>query len=298
MISLCIKTNKNSIIDYLLNNIACINLDNIVFVKKIFSKYTNVIVHYLGNNIPVFYNELCSVLTNCIINNYESLLIHNLILQNYFYFDDEDIVSIENNCKFFLSNSSSVLALNNNEDSSSIENEIKNREKYLWSDLLKYISYNKSLILDGVVKFRISNYINCLDGIVDFSVSQFVINREYSEFIDLLRVYISSKPAEIDLVHLIYVNEESILLDKDKNIISLSKNNLDSHYLSDITFSSNDYALNSLLSLLPKKIIIHLISPSDDFINTIKLIFGDIVTTCTDCAICKTYKLLNSTQGS
>lgn len=280
-----------------MKNIADINLDDIVFTKKHFSKYTNIIVHYLGNNIPVFYDELCSVLTKCIIDNYENLIIHNLILLNYFYFDDEDIINIEHNCNFMLSNNSSLTTLDKKENSSLI-NEVLNRENYLWYNVLRYISYNKSIILDGLVTFRIPDYIDSLESIVDFSVSQFVVNREYSEFIDLLRIYVNSRTPEIDLVHLIYVNEESILLDRDKNVISLMKNNLDTYYLSDISFSSNDYALNSLLSLLPKKIIIHLVSPADDFINTIKLIFGDSVITCTDCAICKTYKLLHNSQGS
>lgn len=289
MVSLCIKTNKNNIIQSLMKDISAINLDDIVFVEKDFSKYTNIIVHYLGKNIPVFYEELCSVLTDCIIKHYENLIIHNLISSNYFYFDDEDMNIIENNCNSMLANNTTALLPTT---------EIENKYQYLWNDVLRYISSNKSVILDGIVAFRVSNYINCLGNIVDFAVNQFIINREYSEFIDLLKIYINSRAPEIDLVHLIYINSESILLDKDKNIITLCKDNLDTYYLSDISFSSNDYALNSLLSLLPKKIIIHLVSPSDDFINTIKLIFGDIVTICTDCNICKTYKLLNNRQGS
>ena len=48
--------------------------------------------------------------------------------------------------------------------------------------------------------------------------------------------------------------------------------------MSDISFSSNDYALNTLLNLVPKKIYIHLLDgESDEFINTIKLIFEDRV---------------------
>lgn len=291
MVSLCIKTNKNNIINYLIRNISEINLDNIVFVKKDFSKYSNVIIHYLGNNISEFYSELSSVISSCIIDNYENLIVHRLLLLNYFYFDDSDFSIIETNCKNMLCNK-------NNINVTTIQNNIIDRTHYLWADVLKYISYNKSLVLDGFVTFRTSDYINCIDSLVDFAVSQFVINREYSEFIDMLRIYINSKTPETDLVHLIYVNEESILLDKDKNIISLTKNNLDTCYLSDITFSSNDYALNSLLSLLPKRIIIHLISTEDDFINTLQSIFGDSVTICTECNICKTYKSFNKQRGS
>lgn len=62
-------------------------------------------------------------------------------------------------------------------------------------------------------------------------------------------------------------------------------------YLSDITFSSNDYILNSLLTLLPKKIYIHLTDNYiDEFINTLELVFENRIHLCTDCNICKTYK--------
>lgn len=291
MVSLCIKTNKNIIVNYLIDNISKIQLDDIVFVTKNFSKYSNVIIHYLGNNIPEFYSELSTVIANCIIDNYESLIIHKLLLINYFYFDDADLNLIEKNCKSILSDKS-------NSNISSIQNDIIDREHYLWADVLKYISYNKSILLDGFVTFRIANYIHCIDSIIDFSVNKFVINREYMEFIDMLKIYVASKPPETNLVHLIYVNEESILLDSNRNIISLTKNNLDTCYLSDISFSSNDYALNSLLSLLPKKIIIHLISPKDDFINTLQSIFSEAITICSDCVICKSYQSFNKQQGS
>ena len=148
--------------------------------------------------------------------------------------------------------------------------------------------------LNGFLRFRIYDYINFLNDLVDSAVNEFVINKEYSEFIELLKLYIDSKPPRSELIHLIYINEESILLDKNRNIISLSHNNLDIPYLSDISFSSNDYALNSLLSLLPKKLIIHTSDIEDDFVNTLKLIFNSKVTICKHCSICDTYKLVES----
>ena len=187
---------------------------------------------------------------------------------------------IKNNCNLLIENKHS--------DTVSVETNIANRTKYLWASVLRYISYNKSIFLDGFITFRAGEYINCLDEILDFAVSQFVVNREYAEFIEMLKIYISSRTP----------CTEAILLDKQKNVISLAKNNLDKCYLSDISFSANDYALNSLLSLLPSKLIIHLISPADDFINTLQAIFGSSVSICTDCDICTIYKSLNKTKGS
>lgn len=288
MISICIKTNNKNIISYLIKNISNINLDNIFFVTRQFSKYNNVIVHYTGSNIPIFLDELTNVLTSCIIDNFEHKIIHSLLMLNYFYFDDVDIKAIESKSNNLLTSKVSNKML---------PFEVYDRYDVLWNDVLRYINYNKSMVLEGFVRFRITDYIKILDSYVDFAVNEFILNREYCEFIELLKMYINSKEPSTDLMHLIYVNEESILLDSNKNIISLTHNNLESHFLSDISFSSNDYALNSLLNLLPKKLIIHLVSNEDEFINTIKLIFGKSVSICTDCNICRTYKLLNNSKS-
>ena len=125
-------------------------------------------------------------------------------------------------------------------------------------------------------------------------LNKFIIEREYLEFISLLKLYINSQDSNFNIVHLIYTNTSSILLDENKNIINIDEEIFNAKYLSDITFSSNDYILNTLLTLLPKKIYIHLIdSEINEFINTLQLVFENKVEICTDCSICKLYKQNN-----
>ena len=134
-----------------------------------------------------------------------------------------------------------------------------------------------------------------LNEIVDYSANEYVIDKEYNEFISLLKIYVKSKVSTVQMVHLVYTNGESILLDEEKNVIDLKDNVFNAKYLSDISFSSNDFALNALLTLLPKSLEIHIVLGfEDEFINTLKLIFGNRVSICTDCNICRTYKILNN----
>ena len=80
-------------------------------------------------------------------------------------------------------------------------------------------------------------------------------------------------------------------LDENKNLIVVNDDIFKAKILSDITFSSNDYILNSLLTLLPKKIYIHLVDNyKDEFINTLQLVFENKVNLCTECNICQLYK--------
>lgn len=284
MKSFCIKTNNSKIIDYLLKNIENASLQNIYFVNKKFKLYENIIIHYAGNEQSTFFNILSDIITNSILLFFEPKLIKNIINFNYFYFDEFEKKIIEQNCYNFISS---------NEDLS-----LSYRREEIWTSVLKYISENKSMILNGFVSFRLEEYIKTLDYIVDYSVNQYIVEKEYTEFISLLKLYINSKESNSSTIHLIYTNGESILLDDNKNLISLD-DNFNAKYLSDISFSSNDYALNALLTLLPEKIEIHLIGFEDEFINTLKLIFEERIYICKDCNICKTYRILNNrTEGT
>lgn len=283
MKSLCIKTNNVKIINYLLNRINEIDFKDIIYTQKKFKIYNNIIIHYNGNNINSYYNFLCYLLIEIIYKFYEEKIIKQLINYNYFYFEDYEKNIILQNC-----------IKNIESDENNEKNIIKVK---IYKEIKEYIKDNKTINLEGFIYFRIKEYFNYLDNNVDTAVSQFVIEKEYTEFISLLRIYVKSRKTDYNLLHLIYINGESILIDENKNIVSVTENIYNAKYLSDISFSSNDVALNTLLTLLPKKLEIHLIDNEDEFINTIKLIFEDKISICRDCNICKTYKLLNSTKS-
>lgn len=282
MKSFCIKTNNKQIINYLLKNIETSSLENIYYINRKFKSYENVIIHYTGNSISIFLGFLSDLLTECIMLYYEPILLKRIINFNYFYFDELEKKMINENCYHH------IMA---EEDST-----LKYRKDEIFTCLLSYINENKSVILDGFVTFRLENYHKTLEEIVDFGVNQYIIEKEYIEFINLLKMYIDSKEPESSLVHLVYTNGESILLNQEKHVISLDDNIFHAKYLSDISFSSNDYALNALLTLLPKKIEVHLLGYEDEFIHTLKLIFGSRISICTDCNICRTYSILNNVK--
>lgn len=275
MSSFCIKTNNDLFIDYFLSNSSSLSSD-IQIRKKDFKIYKNIFIHYTGNNINTFYDKLSNYITDCIIKIYETKIIDKFLLSNYFYFLDSEQIEIKKN----------VFEL--------IDSDHNNRRKELIKLALEnYFIDNNFMILDGFITFRLKDYIEVLDYIVDLAVNNFLVKKEYFEFIELLRKYISKHESLLETVHLLYLNGESILLDSNFNVIP---NTFDSTLLSfsDIEFSSNDYSLNTLLNLLPSKLCIHLLDSEDEFINTLKLIFESRITFCKSCTICKYYKTLES----
>lgn len=280
MKSFCFKTNNTQVLNYLLNRIQEIDFENLIYSQNQFKIYKNITIHYRGNNNNKFYNFLTELIGEVVIEFYEEKILKQLINYNYFYFDEYEKNKILENCMQL------------------IEPEMYNTKLLDNKNIKEYVKENKAMILDGFVYFRLRAYLEYLDEVVDSGVNQFVIEKEYREFISLLRVSVESKVPEYNLLHLIYINGESILLDEKRNIVSVSENIYNAKYLSDISFSSNDFALNTLLCLLPRRVEIHLIDDEDEFINTLKLIFEGRVTICKDCDICKTYKILNNAKIS
>jgi len=271
--TICIKTNNKNISEYLLNELEYFELQDTYVSCYDFKLYTNVIIHYLGKHIDLFLNKISTLLSYAIIDFYEPSLIKNLLNTNYFYFSTEDKTKIYNLCLTNVDFSNSITMFN-----------------IICNSFYTYFSENKYVILDGFVNFKLKDYIKELDLLVDMCVNKFIIDREYNEFISVLKAYIQTTPCNSNIVHLIYKNEESIILDSSKNIIKFNNNLVSQRYLSDISFSSNDFALNSLLTLLPKQLYVHVIDQEDDFITTLKSIFDNRVFICNDCDLCNLYK--------
>lgn len=282
MKSFCIKTNNNAILEYLLDKLDYLELEEVKYSKNKFKIYSNIIVHYIGEKISFFDEKLSSIITDTILKFYKEKMIKKIINFDYFYFEEhEKKIIIQNCCEII--------------ESSEYE-QISKEKEYIHEAVLQYVIENKSMILEGFVSFRIKEYIKYLDSIVDIAVNKYIIEKEYNEFISLLRMYINSKKSNIKNLHLIYGKSELTILDENKNIVPLCKEIYNAKFLSDIIFSENDYALNTLLTLLPQRIEIHLLDSEDEFIKTVKLIFEDRVYICRECNICRTYKMIKMTK--
>ena len=278
MSSLCIKTNNEKILKYLQNEFSEFNMLNVFYSMHEFKSYKNIIIHYTGIDNELFYTKLATILSYLVIDYFENDIIKKILITNYFYFDNSEFSKILNLCTENLCDDD--------------EFSFHNRQMILFDAFYEYITTHHSLVLSGFVNFRLTTYRQLLEDLADFSVNEFIIEREYLEFISLLRLYINSQSPSSNIIHLILLENDTFLLDENMKIIDVDKNTLNAKYLSDVSFSNNDYILNTLLNLIPKKIYLHLASPLSnlDFINTLQLVFENRIKLCHECNICNLYK--------
>lgn len=276
MVSFCIKNNDRYVLNRLYQKVIDCKLSDIQISKHSFKIYHNIIIHYTGKNIEGFYEIVSKIISEIIISFFEPYILERIINLNYFYFSyDEKRIIID---EFKLIKEKNVY------DSMYVLN-------LIFPIVYNYLVNNKSVILSGFVNFCLPAYYHYLEKLVVEAVNQYIVDKEYITFVNLLRGYVNSKLPNNIIVNLIYVNSSGILLSDNGNYIKLDGFN--SSYVSDISFSQNDYIINTLVGILPSEIRVHLISPEDQFIKTIEMIFTDKVLFCEGCDICKAYKLLH-----
>ena len=140
MKSFCIKTNNNAILEYLLDKLDYLELEEVKYSKNKFKIYSNIIVHYIGEKISFFDEKLSSIITDTILKFYKEKMIKKIINFDYFYFEEyEKKIIIQNCCEII--------------ESSEYE-QISKEKEYIHEAVLQYVIENKSMILEGFVNFR------------------------------------------------------------------------------------------------------------------------------------------------
>lgn len=233
---------------------------------------------------------ISNALADYIIRQYEERLLTRIINCNYCYFN-----TVEK--KEILSRALNVIR---NEDKSFINSLFQiRRRNVIIRRLLDYFDNSNSIIIDGFVNFRLKDYIKDLEEIVDKAVDDFLMDREYREFIRLLRYFVDIQEPKIDTVHVIvgYDNRYT-LLDGTKKEIT---NECIQEYVSEITegeINYDDLLVSSLITFAPRKVMIHCNGQfrNKELMETIKNVFYGRVFVCHDCDICSMKMVKSETK--
>lgn len=159
MKSFCIKTNNNEIIDYLQTQIELLEIQNIYISKNKFKIYKNIIIHYKGEKTKQFLYELSSVIAKCIERFYEKKILKKYIDYNYFYFEDFER-------EIILKIGYKIIELQ--------EEQFEYKNEILKELILEYLLEAKSIVLDGVVNFRIREYKEILEYVAELGVANYI----------------------------------------------------------------------------------------------------------------------------
>lgn len=158
MKSICIKTVSKEKVNFLIEQFEKLSMSIYLSTYR-FKVYDNVILHYPGEDIDLFYNSVAEIIKQCIEYYYEDDFIKKEIKNNYFYLDD-----IEQD--YILKITKRILQLP--------DDKIGYKNKILKKIIINYLKENKAIVLEGFVNFRIKDYKEVLDNIVEVSVFSYL----------------------------------------------------------------------------------------------------------------------------
>ncbi|CAM3119895.1 putative sporulation protein YtxC [Paenibacillus sediminis] len=149
-----------------------------------------------------------------------------------------------------------------------------------------YLKENVSLNLDGFIKFRLQNYEAELHEMVQYAIDEFLLDKQYEEFIGLLKYFVYFQESRMPLVHVMHKqNQEFVLLNEQMNPIEVTSEGVVVEML-DQEMELEDMIVSSLISISPAKIIIHTCEPDIQIISTIRQIFESRAHICLHCQDC------------
>lgn len=230
--------------------------------------------------IETFLYCVANALSDIIINFFEPRLIKKIIKNDYFYFDED-----EQNLLYEYT--LDILNFNELKGKYDLIYQIR-RKSYILHKILHYLSENSTIILDGFVNFRLKEYINQLETAVDEAVDEYLTNREYQEFIWLLRYFVALQEPKKDLVHIVFRDNKFYLFDKEINPIE-NDELLESIAKENPEISLDDVMISTLINISPRKITIHGFKGSEkiEVINALYNIFEAKIVFCNCCDICR-----------
>jgi len=129
---------------------------------------------------------------------------------------------------------------------------------YIHGRLTEFFSEGRILSMEGFIRFRLKDYIEELKYIIDGSVDELLIDREYNEFIKLLRYFVEIQEPKVEEVHVLLEGDKKYTL-LDSGFREINNDMLEdlAREISDNDISYDDLLISSLITIAPNKIVIH-----------------------------------------
>ena len=134
---------------------------------------------------------------------------------------------------------------------------IRERKRVVEEILKGYFLENNSANVEGIVNFRLARYKKILNEMAEKLVDNYYLNREYDDFIQLLRYFISVQSVRANIIYIL-VNDNSMYSILDENMCDVTNEILlelvPKDEVENISF--DDLLISMLISIAPKKIVV------------------------------------------
>ncbi|MTI65198.1 MAG: putative sporulation protein YtxC [Firmicutes bacterium] len=255
-------------------------IGNTIFLKYELKDEKNKYVN--TKNILKYY--IADIITDIVIDLYQDKLLKRIINDRCYYLENCEKKEIFEKTKRRIKNDKLTI------------NKIKvkaNEKSKVLKEVLDYLESNDEIILEGFISFRLRFLVNYLEDTLDNVLDDFVIEREYKEFIKILRYFVEIQEPKINTVNvIIYEDNKYELYDIKKRLINNEFLEEIAKEMSENNMNYEDLLISSLITIAPENIVLHLYNKkkSEKIVEIIKNVFENKVKICNGCTFCLSVK--------
>jgi putative sporulation protein YtxC len=219
-----------------------------------------------------------------IIAEMEPLLIKTIVSKQY-HFPAEEADKIEQYCLSLLHE-----PFLPGDDYDEIMRGNERRIIKVAEEIEDYLHENTRLHLDGYVTFRLHHYWQELRELVTYAVDEYIMDKQYQEFITLLNYFVFMQEIKTPLVHVMHTgaNEFELYDHHLQHLEPISTDRIVAEML-EAEMNMEDMVVSNLITLSPETIELHTQSDELPIMRTLKMIFAERLHICTGCPDCRTY---------
>lgn len=227
------------------------------------------------------YLYISNILYKIIIDYFRNKEMYELLTDTYYFLKHDELIEIE----------TKVMKILRGEDVAMDEAYIycMNRINNIIEKIKSCIEEKREININGFIIFRIKDLIEDIQAVIDKVVEKYMIEKEYNEFIKLLRYFVDvqeSKIYEVN-IHINRYGEYNLLDSYGKDIFQDFINDLSENRFNGMG-NMEDILISGLITNSPRKVIVHgsKYCLNKEFLETINNVFVDRVLYCQECSIC------------
>ena len=223
-------------------------------------------------------NLIAKSIREYIVENLEPKEIERLIEKGYGYFEKNEKIEFKNDIQEAIKAETDIYG----------KLFVLRRNRIIETAAAEYFTENSNLNLGGFVPFRLKDYLNEIENLIDYFADDFMMKREYDEFLSLLNTYVNMQESRVKLLNIVVTENREYLYYDGQNRLMNAEYEAEAALEFGENFSSEDLLINVLINKNPETVVIH----NRQFIkkeiaSTIERIFGDRIKLCNGCTLCK-----------
>ena len=233
------------------------------------------------SSIKTFNLHVANIIYKIVIMEFCKKEINNFLAETYFFLRYDEIKQVKPKIEEALLSEGSI-------SGPSMVYYI-NRKNSIIDKIIRCIEENNEININGFLTFRTKELNADLECIVDKVVEEYMAEKEYDEFIKLLKYFVEVQESKVEEVNiLIEKNGNYYLRDEEGNDLIENMATVLPGVKFDSKENQEELIISTMITSNPKKVIIHCVEHCNnkELIGTISKVFADRVYYCDECEAC------------